>query len=223
MPQRSVTAMIEDGPDPEPEPEPVAEIELESEVSETEPEEEFEPEPAAEVESQPVIESVPEPVAEPAPEEVPIPKPRAKRKPAVKSKSATKTRTKAAPKTAKAETPIETEAEAPADAEAEAETPKPARRARVSRVKPEPVAAPETAQPDMEISVDSVLDDYEQDGTAADAMYRGKVLKVTGMIERVEVKENLDIFYITLSSEKQTRIQGMRCIFDRAHSDELSR
>ncbi|MEE8419074.1 MAG: hypothetical protein V3S02_03070, partial [Dehalococcoidales bacterium] len=47
--------------------------------------------------------------------------------------------------------------------------------------------------------------------------------KVTGMIERVEVKENLDIFYITLSSEKQTRIQGMRCIFDRAHSDELSR
>ncbi len=223
MPRPPVTAMVEDEPESElePEPEPVAEIELEPEVSQTGPEEEYESEPAVEMEPEPVIESEPEPADEPAPEETPKPKPRARRKPAAKRKSAVKTRTAAKTKTAAAAE--STEAESATEAEPKAEPPKPARRARTSRAKSAPVAAPEAVQPDMEISVDDVLEDYEQDGAAAEARYGGKVLKVTGMIERVEVKDNFDIFFVTLNSQKQARMQGVRCVFDRAHSEELNR
>lgn len=225
MPRPPVTAMDEAEPEPEPEPEsePVAEIELEPEDSETEPGEKSALELAAEVESQPAIESVPEPVAEPAPEEVPKPKPRARRKPAAKSKSTAKNKTAAAPKATEAETATEAEAETTTEAEPETEPPKPARRARVSRAKAAPAATSEAGQPDMEISIDDVLGDYENDGEAAEARYGGKILRLTGMIERVEVKDDLDIFYATLNSEKEARIQGVRCVFDRAHSVELSR
>ncbi len=220
MPRPAVTAMVEDEPEPEPGLEAAAEKELEPEVSQTEPEEDFEAEPVAEMAPEPVIESQPEPVAEPAPEEAPKPKPRARKKPAAKSKSVAKTKTAAKNKIeAVAES---TDAEAATEAEPEAEPPKRARRARTSRAKSAPAAGLETMPPDMETSVDDVLGDYEKDGEAAEARYGGKILKITGTVERVEVKDNLDIFYVTLNSQ-QTRMQGVRCVFDRAHSVELSR
>ena len=162
----------------------------------SEPAPELEPEPVVEPEPEPVAELEPEPVVEPEPEPVAEPKPRPKRKPEPKPKPKPKRKSKPKPK------------------------PEP-----VAELEPEPVAEPEPAPApaEIEITAEELLLAYEADGAAADAKFANKILKITGVVGRIEIKDVLGIYYITLTSaEKTLLLQNVRCTFDKKYEPELN-
>jgi len=184
----------------EPEPEPVMEAELEP-VSEPEAVSEPEPEP----EPEPVLEIKPE--AESTPESIPEtaakPKPRIKRKPAAKRKSTPKSNPAAKSKpAAKAEPAPEPESEPEAELE--------------------PVSEPEPTPASIEVTVADLLFAYEADGETADARFADQILRVTGVVDRVEVKDTLDINYITLTTAETNLLQHVRCTFDKKYGPDLN-
>jgi len=98
---------------------------------------------------------------------------------------------------------------------------------------PEPVPQPEPAPelepesepmpPEIEITAGEVLSAYEENGEAADAKFANKILRVTGIVKRIEAKDALDIYYITLTDvEKTLLLIDVRCFFDRKHGPELN-
>ena len=159
------------------------------------PEPVLEPEPVPEPEPELVLE--PEPVPEPAPEPVAEtkPAPKAKRKPAPKTKA------KPAPKS-KRKPALEPEPELASEIE--------------------PVPEPEPTPAAIELTIEELLSAYETDGVAADARFANKILKVTGVVDRIEVKDILDVHYITLTSAEENLLRGMRCVFDKEHGAELN-
>ena len=98
-------------------------------------------------------------------------------------------------------------------------------------LEPEPVpeselmspSEPESVATEIEITVEELLSAYETDGAAANAKFANKILKVTGVVNRVEVKATFDIYYITLSSAKKDQQQDVRCTFSREYGPELNR
>jgi len=186
-------------PEPAPEPEPVIELppqpapELIAEpVSEPEPEPESAPEP------EPVIELPPPPASELVVEPVPEPEPAPEPEPVIELPS------QPTPEPVP-EPVLETEPEPTTEPEQE------------------PVPEPQAiAEPEMEITVDELIAAYETEGAAADARFDNKVLKVTGVLERIEVKEMFDIYYINLTSAQRNILQNIRCIFDQSYGPALS-
>ncbi len=104
-------------------------------------------------------------------------------------------------------------------------------------LEPEPVLQPESASepelepepesepmpPEIEITVGELLSAYEENGKAADAKFKNKILKVTGIVKRIEAKDTLDIYYITLTDAGKTLLLiDVRCFFDRKHGPELN-
>ncbi len=161
-----------------------------------------EPEPIPVGEPEPVQESGPEPVLETKPEPIPEPKPKPKRKPVAKRKTTAKSKTTTE---AKARTPKATpEATAKAESTPKVET--------------------EAASADMELTVDELLDAYATGGEGADARFTNQILKMTGVAERIEIKDALDIYYITLNTAQEEKsMQSVRCVFDKKHAPELGR
>jgi len=74
----------------------------------------------------------------------------------------------------------------------------------------------------IEVSVEEFVSAYEADEETADARFGNKILKVTGLVDRIEVKDILDIHYITLSSAEKNLLQNVRCMFDKGHGEELN-
>jgi len=179
----------------EPEPEAVVELEVEPE-----------PEPEAELE------------AEPEPELEAEPKPKAKRKSVAKRKLAAKRKPAAKSKSTPAPEPA-TEPKSATKRKA-AVRPEP-----VPEVETEPAPVPEVetepAPAVIEITVEELLSAYSVDGEATDARFFNQVLRITGVVDRIEVKVALDIYYITLSSAEANVLQNVRCTFDRTHGPEL--
>ncbi len=101
----------------------------------------------------------------------------------------------------------------------------------VAELEPEPVPEPEPepvleSEPEptpaaIELTVEELLSAYETEGVAADTRLANKILKVTGIVERIEVKDTLDICYINLSSAARDLLQNVRCVFDKQHGPEL--
>ena len=58
---------------------------------------------------------------------------------------------------------------------------------------------------------------------AADARFNENILKVTGVVNRIEVKDALSIYYIILHSAEESRQQGARCTFDGKYGPDLNR
>jgi len=91
----------------------------------------------------------------------------------------------------------------------------------VPELEPEPESEP--LPPEIEITVGELLSDYEENGEAADAKFTNKILQVTGIVKRIEAKDALDIYYITLTdAEKTLLLIDVRCFFDRKHEPELN-
>ena len=91
--------------------------------------------------------------------------------------------------------------------------------------KPEPVveSEPAPAPAEIEITAEELLLAYEADGATADAKFANKILKVTGVVDRIEIKDALGIYYITLiSAEKTLLLQNVRCSFDKKYEPELN-
>lgn len=74
----------------------------------------------------------------------------------------------------------------------------------------------------LEVTVDELLSIYAVDGTAADERFGGKILKITGEVNRIEVKDYLDIDYINLTSSENETLDHIRCFFDKKHESELN-
>ncbi|MFC1928971.1 hypothetical protein ACFLXK_05170, partial [Chloroflexota bacterium] len=89
---------------------------------------------------------------------------------------------------------------------------------------PEPAPQPEPVpQPvEMELTVEGLLSAYEKEGEAADAKFANKILKIMGVVNRIEVKEMLDICYIDLASAERSPLQNVRCVFDKRYGPELN-
>jgi len=90
-------------------------------------------------------------------------------------------------------------------------------------IKPESVLEPppELEPAAMEVTVEELVSAYEADEKTADARFVNQILKVTGAVDRIEVKDILDIHYITLISAEKPLLQSVRCMFDKGHGDSL--
>jgi len=88
-------------------------------------------------------------------------------------------------------------------------------RQQLRQLEPEPMPAA------IEVTVKELASAYETDEETADARFADRILKVTGLVKRIEVKDTLDIHYIILSEEGDL-LQSVRCMFDKGHEDELN-
>jgi len=78
---------------------------------------------------------------------------------------------------------------------------------------PEPVA--------MELTVDELLSAYATDEVAADAKFVNKLLRVTGVVAMIDVKDMLDTHYIRLTGTERNLLQSVQCMFDKKHAPIL--
>ncbi len=194
MQQLEAETMPAAEPIAEPEPEPALE-------AEPEPIAEPEPEPALEAEPEPIPEPEPEPALDVGPEPAPESKPKPRRKPVTGRKSTAKSKTTTEAKSPKSTTKPKTAA----------------------RTKSAPKVETGPAPADIEITVDGLLSAYATEGEAAGARFTNKIIRMTGVISRIEVNDTLDIYFITLNGAEEGRLmQGVRCIFDRQYVPELN-
>ncbi len=89
-------------------------------------------------------------------------------------------------------------------------------RQQLRHLEPEPTPAA------IEVTVKELASTYETDEETADARFGNKILKVTGLVYRTEVKDTFDIHYIILSDENNL-LQNVRCMFDKEQEDELNK
>ena len=66
-----------------------------------------------------------------------------------------------------------------------------------SKQAPEPKI--ELEQADIELTIEEILKAYEEDDVAADTKFINKILRVTGIVSLVDIKEGLDIQFIKLT------------------------
>ena len=87
---------------------------------------------------------------------------------------------------------------------------------------PEEPEPPVVLQPQMELAVEELISAYETEGPQADARFAGKILKISGIVSRVEVKEALAVYAIILETPDANPMrQTLRCVFGREYRDEL--
>ena len=88
----------------------------------------------------------------------------------------------------------------------------------------EPIAGPEP-EPEavaIELTFDELLSAYAMDETAADERFVNKILKVTGIIDRIAVNDYLEFYYINLTSVENNQFEHIRCFFDKKYGPELN-
>ena len=152
-----------------------------------------EPEPIPEPEPVPVPEPQPEPTVEAHPEQVAEPETQPSPEP-------------------QPEPTVEAQPEPIAEPQPE----------QMPEAQPEPTVEAQPRPAEIELTVEELLSAYEADAEAADIRFAGKMLKVTGVVDRIEVKDALGIYYILLTSAEKSMLEGIRCVFDREHAAELN-
>jgi len=92
---------------------------------------------------------------------------------------------------------------------------------------PTPVAAPalepEATTGAVNATVEELNAAFNSDKAGANAKLMDKALKVTGTVNKVFVRDNLDIFYIILAGAGGPSTWQVRCTFNREHGAYLSR
>jgi len=91
--------------------------------------------------------------------------------------------------------------------------------------KPKPVSElePEPTSGIIAVTVDELNSSFNTDKAAANAKLMDKILKVTGSVDKIFVRDHLDIQYILLASAKAQGTRNIRCTFGREHSSQLTR
>jgi hypothetical protein len=82
-----------------------------------------------------------------------------------------------------------------------------------SKLEPELVA--------MELTVEELLSAYATDEVAADTKFANKLLRVTGVVGMIDVKDILDTHTIRLTTNERNLLQSVRCMFDKKHAQVL--
>ena len=86
-----------------------------------------------------------------------------------------------------------------------------------------PESEPEPAPGTMEVTVEELYSAYRVDEVAADAKFTDKILKVTGVVDRITVNDVHDVYYIILASAEKKEQWNVRCTFDKKHGPQLNR
>ena len=89
--------------------------------------------------------------------------------------------------------------------------------------KPVPELAPEPTTGAIAVTVDELNSAFNTDKAAANAKLMNKILKVTGTVDKIFVKEHLDIQYIMLTSSGNRENWSVRCTFGREYGPHLTR
>ena len=160
------------------------------------PESKLEPEPESMLESEPepVLESQREPIPEPEREVEPVPESKPEPEP---------------------ESILESEPEPVLESQREP-IPEPER-----EVEPMPESKLEPELVAMELTVEELLSAYATDEVAADTKFANKLLRVTGVVAMIDVKDMLDTHYIRLTRAERNLLQSVRCMFDKKHAPVL--
>ena len=160
------------------------------------PESELEPEPESMLESEPepVLESQREPIPEPEREVEPVPESKLEPEP---------------------ESMLESEPEPVLESQREP-IPEPER-----EVEPVPKSELEPELVAMELTVEELFSAYATDEVAADTKFANKLLRVTGVVIMIDVKDMLDTHYIRLTRAERNLLQNVRCMFDKKHAPML--
>ncbi len=97
---------------------------------------------------------------------------------------------------------------------------------------PEPMAEPEIrptleTQPEavstvVEVTAEALYSAY-RDKVMADAKFTNKILKITGIVDKIVVRDVHDVYYIILTSADKKEEWNVRCTFGRKHGPELNR
>ncbi len=85
-----------------------------------------------------------------------------------------------------------------------------------------PLLKLEAIRDGMEISVDQMDALYRADKVGAHTKFMGKTMVVKGLVERVFVREHLEIRYIVLTGARKKVLWSVRCTFDKENSSQLS-
>ena len=88
---------------------------------------------------------------------------------------------------------------------------------------PESVPEPESTPAATGLTVEELYSAFSADEVAADAKFADKILKVTGVVDRITVNDVHDIYYIILASAEKKEQWNVRCMFDRKYGVQLSR
>jgi hypothetical protein len=187
--------------------------------------------PEGELETATEAELVVEPVAEPAKDSEPAPPPDAE--PTTKPQVEPVVK----PKPAEGPKPIPEASVIPLGEPHREQLPKPEKTAEpqpepepgpepIPTSTPEPVPAPKPIKkPEPvaeELTVDELVEAYEQDAPAADSRFLDKRLMVTGVIALVDVRETLDTPYVRLAGAEGDISRSVKCLFDKEHAPALS-
>ncbi|MBN1368905.1 MAG: hypothetical protein JW954_01550 [Dehalococcoidaceae bacterium] len=79
---------------------------------------------------------------------------------------------------------------------------------------PEPVFA-------IDITVEELLEAYQQDDSAADAKYNNQILALTGLVAMINLRENRDIQYVNLTGQDQNLFRSIKCMFSSGNAFQL--
>jgi len=165
-------------------------------------------EPTEELESELELESTTEPEAEPEPEPEKEPTPEHEQEiepvPEIKPEPELESTTEP-----EAEPELEPEKEPITETEQELEP--------ILESKPEPELEPVA----MELTVEELLLEYATDDVAADAKFANQLLRVTGVVSMIDIKDKLDTHYIRLTGAEGDPFQNVQCLFDKKHAPVL--
>ena len=76
-------------------------------------------------------------------------------------------------------------------------------------------------EPSISVSAAELVNDYKANEVAADARYKGKVVEVSGAIDRIG-KDLIDTMYVSLSSGRQFEFRSVQCYFADSEEGKLS-
>ncbi|MHA2069219.1 MAG: OB-fold protein, partial [Candidatus Thorarchaeota archaeon] len=86
---------------------------------------------------------------------------------------------------------------------------------KLKELEPEPIPAA------IDVTAEELITTFEADEKTANERFAKKTLKVTGLVDRIEARNTLDINYIILGDAEKNLLPKIRCMFDKGHSDKL--
>jgi len=89
-------------------------------------------------------------------------------------------------------------------------------------VESEPSPAPDAKPDPIEITVEELNSVYATNFISADTQFSGKVLRVTGVMDRVSAEDNPGEQNIVLTSTKEEQVWNVRCLFGEEHRGKLT-
>ena len=195
---------------------------------------EFETEAVAEPE--PMVLAVPEtaveraPAVEPAIAPEPEPEPVAETKRKLQRKRTLKQKAKPAPEP-EPEPVVEPEPEPVAETKPKLQRKRALKPKAKPAPEPEPAPVPEEPEPAeteselqsglIEVGIEGLYVAFAKDRDGTEARYRNKMLKITGLLYRTVINENLDVAYIILTSAKKYGEWKVSCTFGKDREKEL--